>query len=365
MNQLNKDHAMIVRTQQPLNMGTPLHLLAAQRLTPTPLFFVRNHAPIPIIDPNTYRLTVDGLVDTALSLSLNDLRTRFESHCRVEATLQCAGNRRTELIARAPIPDELPWDTDAIGTATWEGVRLRDVLEAAGIKDSARHIAFVGLDQVVKQDKVFGFGGSIPLDKALSDEVLLVHTMNGEPLPMEHGYPLRVLVPGYIGARSVKWLSRITIQAEPSDNYYQAHAYKLFPPSVNERSVDWSGGVMLDHLNVNAVIFTPTHDETLRAGKTRISGYALTGHGRQLTQVCVSADGGARWHTITLNPRPPQEVWSWLFWETDLELPTGSHEIVAYAVDSAGDQQPSEVDAIWNFKGYMNNVWHRVPVQCT
>jgi sulfite oxidase len=221
------------------------------------------------------------------------------------------------------------------------------------------------LDQVVKQGKAFGFGGSIPLDKALSEEVLLVHTMNGEALPMEHGYPLRVVVPGYIGARSIKWLSRITVQSEPSQNYYQAHAYKLFPPAVNNTNVNWSQGVMLDHLNVNAVIFSPTHDQALPAGHTHINGYALTGHGRQIEQVRVSTDGGAHWHTITLEPRPPSEVWSWVFWETTLDLPRGEHEIVAYAIDSAGEQQPSDVDAIWNFKGYMNNVWHRVPVQAT
>ena len=355
---------MILRTQQPYNLGTPLHLLAQHHLTPVPLFYVRNHAAIPIVDPTTFRLTVDGLVDVPLTLSLNDLRTRFDSHT-VKATLQCAGNRRTELIEHAPVPDELPWDTDAIGTATWEGVRLHDVLDAAGIHPATQYIAFIGLDQVTKQDRTFGFGGSILLDKAMSEEVLLVHSMNGEPLPIDHGYPLRVVVPGYIGARSIKWLTRITLQTEPSENYYQAHAYKLFPPSVNNTSVDWSGGVMLDHLNVNAVIFSPTAQQALPAGRTRISGYALTGHGRQVEQVRVSSDGGDHWHVLLLRPRPKEDIWTWVFWETELELAHGAHEIVAYAIDSAGEQQPREVDAIWNFKGYMNNVWHRVQVQCT
>ncbi len=344
----------------PLNLGASPMLLRQTPITPTDVFFVRNHAPIPDINPDDYRLVIDGLVQRPLTLSLDELRRRFPAHT-VVATLQCAGHRRRELTEVQPIDAaEIVWDIDAVSTAVWSGARLRDVLDAAGPRPQAAHVAFLGLDLVDKiQD---GFGGSIPLDKALDADVLLAYEMNGAPLPPTHGYPLRVVVPGYIGARSVKWVGRITVQATPSTNYYQAHAYKLFPPSVTGATVNWEEGEMLGALPVNSFIITPRPGARLPAGELTVQGIALPGDAARIERVELSCDGGQTWRAATLTA-PPQQ-WAWCFWEATCSLPPGRHELVVRAADSAGHTQPASLRDVWNFKGYVNNAYHRVPVEC-
>ena len=220
---------MVVRGTEPYNAGPPLESLRASFLTPVPLFFVRNHGTVPVADAAAYRLTVSGLVDRELRLSLVALQREF-APSTVAATIQCAGNRRRELNAVRSIEGEIPWDAEAVGTATWTGVPLGAVLRAAGARALGRYVHLLGLDTVATDTQ--GFGGSIPLEKAMSPEVLLAYEMNGSPLLPVHGFPLRVVVPGYIGARSVKWLRSISVAAEPSRNYFQSHAYKWFPPHV-------------------------------------------------------------------------------------------------------------------------------------
>ena len=183
-----------------LNAGPPINQLAQDFVTPTELFFVRNHASIPDLDLDNYRLRVNGLVSEELSLSLSDIKNNFERHT-LTATLQCAGNRRKEMVSYKPIDDGLAWGIEAIGTAQWSGVRLGDILKAAGIcSDKAAHIAFLGLDGIMRDGARSPYGCSIPLEKALSCEVLLAYEMNGADLPLVHGCPLRVIVPGYVGA---------------------------------------------------------------------------------------------------------------------------------------------------------------------
>lgn len=349
----------IVRVEHPFNGGAPPSLAVQHVITPNDLFFVRSHADVPTVDPAAYRLTVDGLVRQPLSLSLDDLRG-FPQHTLV-AALQCAGNRRVEMEQVAPIPDEIIWGIEAVGNAEWGGVRLGDVLRAAGVDEAADlHAAFEGLDQNEKEGQHFPFGGSIPLEKALCREVLLADTMNGAPLPPVHGYPLRAVVPGYIGARSVKWLARITVQAQPSDNYYQARAYRLFPPDVDKESVDWAQGMMLGELPINALIGTPEDGATVRAGEVVVRGHALAA-GRRIERVDVSCDGGASWRQAALVS--DSALWGWRLWEARLRLTPGEHVLMARAWDSAAQTQPERVATIWNFKGYMNNAVHRVRVR--
>jgi sulfite oxidase len=304
-------------------------------------------------------LTVTGLVGTPLILPLDQLQRDFASKTIV-ATLQCAGNRRNELADIAPIPGEHIWEATAISTAEWMGVPLRDVLWAAGVNEAGKHVAFSGLDEEAKDGKRFHFGGSIPLDAALHEDVLLAYAMNGQTLPPEHGFPLRVVVPGYIGARSVKWLSSITVQGQPSDNYYQAHAYKLFPPQVCPETVDWSKGLMLGELPVNAVICDPLHGEAVSARQVTVSGYATAGGTRQIERVDVSLDNGETWIEANLSEENAPGVWR--FWEAQLELAAGDHQITVRAWDSAANTQPEDVRKIWNFKGYLNNAWHKVQI---
>jgi sulfite oxidase len=343
-----KHPALVVWTEEPLNAETPLDLLCRSPITPTELFYVRNHGPVPEVELGSYRLAVGGLVAEPLSLSLGDLG-RFE---RVTATaaMTCAGNRRSELAALTPIPGQAPWGPGAVGNAVWGGVRLRDVLRAAGADETAGHVAFAGLDQAVEDGERVEFGGSIPLDKALGPDVLIADEMNGEALPPLHGYPLRIVVPGYIGARSVKWLSTVTVQREPSDNYFQARTYRLLPVGSSAPE----DGFALGELPLSSAICLV---EKLERGRVRAQGYAITGGSRRVERVDVSVDGGASFATATLagESRPG----GWVLWEAEVEVPDGATELAVRAWDSAGSTQPEDPARLWNPKGYANNAWHR------
>jgi sulfite oxidase len=361
MTLFGKDPRLLVRQVGPFNGGPGPDALLSSFVTPNELFFVRNHGNVPEVDPGAFRLTVDGLVENPLSLSLADLQ-RFTRRS-VAATLQCAGNRRQEMMAVAPIPNELPWGTEAISNAEWSGVSLRDVLAAAGPRAGVLHAAFLGIDETERHGHRFNFGGSIPLEKAMNPEVLLADTMNGAPLPPVHGAPLRVVVPGYIGARSVKWVSRITLQEGPSDNYFQAKAYRLFPASVGADNVEWETGMMLEESPVNSVTCSPLEGDRLPAGPVTARGWAVAGGDRRVARVDVSTDGGNTWKTAKLEAGGDR--WTWTFWSAALDLPPGEHEILCRAFDSAAQTQPSDPSQVWNFKGYANNAWHRVRVSCS
>lgn len=357
---LGKHRRLIVRQESPFNGGPPPDLLTQTALTPNDLFFVRNHGEIPEIDPAAWRLSVGGLVRRPLSLTLEEIRHLPKA--TVTATLQCAGIRRQELALVEPIPHELPWGPEAVSTAEWSGACLSDILAAAEPRRRARHAAFVGRDETERHGERFCFGGSIPLAKAWGQEVLLAYEMNGEPLPPVHGAPLRVVVPGYIGARSVKWLTRIAVQESPSDNYFQAKAYRMFPSSMRPETVDYAAGFMLGELPVNSVICSPGEGESLPAGRVRIAGWAMAGGGRRVERVEVSADGGRTWTVAGVDDE--RGDWAWRLWNAELDLPPGSHEAVCRAWDSAAQTQPEHPSQVWNFKGYANNAWHRVRITC-
>ncbi|HWS83202.1 MAG TPA: molybdopterin-dependent oxidoreductase [Ktedonobacteraceae bacterium] len=350
---------LIVHQEQPFNAEPPGDLLRQSFLTPQEHFYVRTHGSIPMVDPTSYRLLLTGLVQRKQELSLDELRSMFPVHT-VTATLECAGNRRNELIAVKPIPGEVPWKADVIGTATWRGVPLREVLRAVGVEADARYVAFTSLDEAQFEGEKVSYGSSIALEKALSPDVLLAYEMNDEPLAPEHGFPLRVIVPGYIGARSVKWLREITLQEHPSTNPYQACDYKIFPPEITAKTVDWSRGKTIEDLTLNAVITTPQEGETVAAGPTRIQGYAITGEGVPVERVELSVDGGKTWTTANIGERAGP--YAWCFWEVTLALSPGDCQMIVRAWDASRQTQPEDVRPLWNFKGYMNNAWHRVKI---
>jgi sulfite oxidase len=349
------DPRLQIHSSEPLVGGPPLPLLRRHYVTPTELFYVRNHAPVPQIDPASFALEISGLVHDPLRLSVSELVERF-TRDSVTATVMCAGNRRSELMKVAPTPGEVPWGADGIGTAEWSGVRLRDVLEAAGLGDDAAHIAFAGIDQVTRHGETFGYGGSIPRDKALGAEVLIADRMNGAPLTPVHGFPLRVVVPGYIGARSVKWLARIHAQSDPSSNYFQAKAYRLFAPHETAESVRWEDGIPLGENSINAVICSPEPGAVVPPGAVTVQGFAIAGGDRRIARVDVSPDGGRTWVMAKLED---SRRWSWSFWEARFDLRRGPAELVARAWDTAANTQPERLESVWNFK---NNAWHRVPL---
>ena len=345
---------LVVRSAEPLNAETPLEALVRDEVTPTELFFVRNHGAVPAVDATTYRLAVDGMVEAPLSLSLAELEALGET-VSIPATLVCAGNRRAELDALRTIPRELPWDAGVIGHAVWRGVRLRDVLRAAGIGPGAAYVAFCGLDETEAEGDRIAFGASIPLAKALAPEVLLAWEMNGDPLRPEHGFPLRLVVPGYIGARSVKWLREVTVQERPSSNYFQARGYRLFPTDADGGALD-GGSIELGEISITSAVCRLEEDspDTLLA-----EGYALAGGMRTVERVDVSADGGSTWRRATLLGRA--EPGSWRLWRAEFEdaIVEGEPEIVVRAWDSSASTQPEAVSTVWNPRGYMNNAWHR------
>jgi hydroxyacylglutathione hydrolase len=350
-----KDPRLVIWSEEPLNAETPLDLLCDSTLTPNELFFVRNHGPIPEADPAAYRLTVRGLVGEPLTLSLENLRQRFE-HVTLDAVVSCAGNRRSELAAIAPIPGQAPWGAGATGNARWGGIRLRDVLQAAGLETGAAHVAFTGMDRCTEEGEVTPFGASIPLTKALAPEVLLADEMNGKPLPPAHGYPLRVIVPGYIGARSVKWLATITVQNQPSTNYFQARTYRLYPSRVRSETTP-EQGFSLGETPANSAICRPGQGAVINGPHVLVRGYALTGGTREIERVETSLDQGASFTTARILDE--HHAGAWRLWETELTLDPGVHELVVRAWDSAASTQPESPEGIWNLKGYLNNSWHR------
>ncbi len=360
MGSLDKHQETIVQAEQPFNAEPPLNLLRESFVTPQQLYYVRNHGSTPEVDPADYRLAISGLVERPLELSLEQIKNEFPKET-VMVTLNCAGNRREDLMKMIPMPGEIPWHAGAIGNARWSGVPLREILEAAGVKEDARHVAFEGLDEVEEGESP-NFGGSVPLKKAMSPDVLLAYEMNDEPLAPKHGFPLRAVVGGYIGARSVKWLSEITVQDAPSSNYFQAKSYRLFPPYVREEPADFSKGFPLGEISVNAAICRPMEGDSLPAGPVLVQGYAIAGGERSMERVDLSTDQGQTWVATDLLEEGEGHPWAWRFWEAELQFGPGRHQIVVRAVDSAADTQPEDASSIWNFKGYVNNAWHKVTV---
>ena len=354
---ITKRPDMVVHEQEPYNAEPPRSALAGQPITAIEAFYSRNHGVMPTTDPDTWRLTVDGLVEHTLSLSLEDLRRRFERH-EVVATLQCAGNRRAGLLAVRDIPGQHPWGPAATSTARWVGARLTDVLATAGLRPGASDVAFAAPDVAPEDQPPTPYGSSISLGKALSAEVLLAWEMNGEPLPVAHGAPVRVVVPGWIGARSVKWIERITVRDRPSDNFFQQSAYRLLPPEHGEPEP--GDGVELSAVALNSEILTPDDQALLTTGPIQISGYAFAGGDRAIVRVDVSADGGHTWQQADLDEQ--LSPWAWRLWHTTLTLPAGDHEIVARAWDSTAALQPEHAASLWNPKGYINNAWPSITV---
>ena len=350
---------LIVHSKEPFNAEPPTAQLRASFVTPVDGFYVRSHGDIPVIDPAAHRLHVTGRVATDLHLSMDELRARFTAQT-VTATLQCAGNRRADLQRVRPTSGEL-WAPGAVGNAVWTGIPLADVLRAAGAEmDPAFHVAFDCADQCQVDDRAIHYGVSIPMHKALHPEVLLAFDMNGAGLKAEHGAPLRLVVPGYAGVRSPKWLRTVTVQDAPSDNPHQAGDYKLFPPHVTAAMAAAAAGITINGLPLNSAICEPAPRACLPAGPATLCGYA-TAPDRAVVRVDVSLDGGRSWTQAELEDHAGSP-WTWTFWRATLDLPRGEHELAVRAWDDAGQTQPAQPDDTWNYKGYLSAAWHRVSV---
>lgn len=344
---------MIVHATMPFNSEPTRVALAAADITPVDTFYTRNHGQIPCVAERDWRLSVRGLVKREVVLTRHDLTTGFSAHT-VVATLQCAGNRRAGFNRIRQIEGEDPWGAGATSTAEWRGARLADVLQSAGVDlNNDLHVAFEAPDIAEEASPPQPYGSSIPLSKALSSEVLLAWEMNGVPLPSLHGGPVRLVVPGYIGARSVKWITDISVQDRPSDNYFQAQVYHLLPADADPD--DPSAGIPLSSVALNSEILVPDDGASLPAGQLTIRGYAYAGDDRGVARVDVSLDDGESWRQATLAPQ--RSPWSWRFWTLDVDVDPGALHILARAWDNTGALQPESAETLWNPKGYANNSW--------
>ena len=358
LNPFRKHPELIVHGGSPFNAEPPMPALRATYLTPQDLFYVRSHGTIPKLDAASHRVAVGGRVAHALNLSLADVKTRFAPRT-VRAVMQCAGNRRADLRAVRPVKGD-PWAGGAIGCADWTGTSLVEILDAAGAADDALHVAFTSADTCQASDGGAFFGVSIPMSKARERDVLVAYEMNGEALAAEHGFPLRLVVPGWAGVRSPKWLAAVTVQDRPSDAHQQAADYKLYPPDMRADTEDLSRGLTIEAMPLNSAIAEPVPGAALDAGPVEVRGYAVATD-RAVVRVDLSGDGGRSWTQATLEDHGASR-WGWTFWNGTLQLPPGEHEICVRAWDAAGQTQPALADDAWNFKGYLSTAWHRVRV---
>ncbi|HTT29132.1 MAG TPA: sulfite oxidase [Solirubrobacteraceae bacterium] len=358
MGRFGKRDDLVVHQQEPFNAETGIESLD-DPVTATDAFYVRGHGAVPEIDPAGWRLRVDGMVGRELSLSLETLREAFRERT-VTATLQCAGNRRSRLMVIRDIPGEAPWGPGATGTAIWTGIALADVLALAGPLPGASDVGFEGADLSPETAPVERFGGSIPLDKACRPEVLLAWAMNGKPLAAVHGAPLRVVVPGYIGARSVKWIERIELRSEPWAGYFQHVAYRLVPADGTPGP---GVGMPLGLVALNSEILSPRDGDTVPTGPVELRGYAFAGGDRYVARVDVSTDAGASWTQAELLDDLGR--WAWRHWRISVDLKPGIHELLVRAWDSSAATQPNDDAALWNPKGYVNNARPRIQVRAT
>jgi sulfane dehydrogenase subunit SoxC len=336
------------------NHGLPLEALAYE-LTPAGLHYLLVHYDIPVVDPPVWRLTVDGSVARELSLSLDDLRSR--PAVTLAVTLECAGNGRARL---SPRPVSQPWLLEAVGTAEWTGTSLRGLLEEAGLDGDALEVRFRGLDRGVEGGEEQQYERSLSLADALRDEVLVAYAMNGQPLPPQHGFPLRLVVPGWYGMTSVKWLERITVLDAPFGGYQQSRSYRV-------RMTPEEEGEPVMRMVPRSLMIPPgipdfaTRERRLGIGPCTVRGRAWSGFG-VIERVEVSADAGATWTDARLGHQASRWAWCSWEWQWDIRAP-GVYELCCRATDSAGNSQPLE--SPWNLGGYANNEVQRVTTVVT
>jgi DMSO/TMAO reductase YedYZ molybdopterin-dependent catalytic subunit len=330
------------------NHGMPLEALRWP-VTPVGLHYLLTHYDVPVVDPGSWRLAVHG--ERELELSLDELRTRPAAELTV--TMECAGNGRARF---DPRPVSQPWLNEAIGTARWRGTALRPLLEEAGVPDATVEVLLTGLDRGVEGGEEQAFQRSLPLDEALRDEVLLAYEMNGAPLLPQHGFPLRVIVPGWYGMTNVKWLGRIEFLETPFAGYQNSQGYRL-------RQTEEDEGVPLDRMRPRSLMVPPgipeflSRDRFLEAGEVLLEGRAWSGHA-PIASVEVSADGGSTWALAELEP--DGERWAWRGWAYRWQAERGDHLLCSRARDEAGNEQPLEMP--WNVGGYANNAVQTVRV---
>ncbi|HET7868773.1 MAG TPA: sulfite oxidase [Actinomycetota bacterium] len=320
-------------------------------ITPTELHYVLTHFDIPFIDSRSWRLSVGGNVARPLSLTLDEIRARASVSSPI--TLECAGNGRALLSRKTD--SWMPWLYGACSTAEWTGAPLGPLLDEAGVLDEAVEVLFTGADRGIEDGIVQHFERSLPLTEASRPEVLLAYEMNGVPLPARHGFPLRLVAPGWYGMASVKWLERITVLDEPHTGYMQT--------SFVMQQRDDDPGILVSRMAPRSLMVRPgmLNDDGVReldSVDLHVRGRAWSGWG-PIERVEVSLDGGATWGDARLEPLG--SAFAWVGWTFEAALPGGgSYELCSRATDTSGNVQP--VEESWNLGGFANNAVERVRV---
>lgn len=345
---------MLVRSARPQDLEMPLSGFS-DYITPVDHFFVRTHVYTPRVATNEWRLVVDGAVATPLTLTMGDVR-RLPT-VELVSVLECAGNGRGFYEPSVP---GLQWTNGAVGNGRWRGVRLADVLKKAGVKASAKEILFGGAD--VPIGTMPDFQRSIPVAKALDADTLLAYEMNGETLPVEHGFPLRVVAPGWAGDCWIKWLTSISVLDNEHDGFWMARAYRHPGRPVEPGTLIAPERMQpVTSLRIKSVIASPLDGSQVETGKlAMIRGVAWSGDGGAVTRVDISVDGGRRWEPATLR-RDQRTEFGWRQWDYRwTPQQEAYYTILARARDGAGNMQP--FDQEWNPSGYGWNVVPRVGV---
>ena len=361
LKKLGKHTGLTILNDKPWNIETPAHLLDDE-VTPADRMFLRNNGLMPTsIDPATWTLTIDGeAVTKPVSFTLAELKQKFTHHS-YRLVLECGGNGRAEF---DPPAKGNQWTVGAVQCAEWTGVRLKDVLNAVGVKSNAVYIGYYGGDTHLSgdPDKVVISRG-VPMAKALEDETLLAFAMNGKDIPLAHGHPLRLVVGGWPASASGKWLKRIAIRDRVHDGpKMTGDSYRVpcKPVEPGEKVPD-EGMCIIESMPVKSVITSPKSGAILDKGRTlEVRGHAWAGD-LSVKRMEVSIDFGASWQAADL--RPAHNRLAWQRWTAHVKFPeAGYYEVWARATDSSGRSQPMVVPG-WNPKGYLNNATHRIAVR--
>jgi sulfane dehydrogenase subunit SoxC len=335
------------------NHGMPLEALRYD-VTPAGLHYLLIHYDIPDVDATSWRLSIDGAVRTPVALSLDELRSR--PRVSLAVTLECAGNGRALL---EPHVESQPWLVEAVGNAVWTGTPLRGVLEDAGLDDGVQEIVLTGLDHGLDHEVEQDYQRSLPLGEAMRDDVLLAYEMNGAPLPPQHGFPLRVIVPGWYGMTHVKWLGSITAVTGPFEGFQMTGSYRIWSSDD-----DGEPGEPVTRIPPRALMRPPgfpdffTRHRVVERGEVELDGRAWSGVA-PIERVEVSVDGGETWRDARLGPLPASE-YAWRSWTSHWNAEPGEHVLACRATDATGATQPTRAD--WNRGGFQNNSIHLVPV---
>lgn len=332
------------------NHGLALELMRHD-ITPTGMHYLLTHFDVPFCNEKDWKLDISGEVEHPISLSMDELRSLEQIELAV--TLECAGNGRAHCEKRNR---SMPWHNEAVGTSKWLGTPLVDVLKKAGLRSTAVEISFIGADRGFDKGHEHYFGRSLTLEQAANRDILLVYGMNGAPLLPQHGYPLRLIVPGWYGMASVKWLNKIEVLDHAYEGFQQIETYR-FRKSREEP------GDPVSTIRVKSLMIPPglpdwySRKRVVDKGTVPVRGRAWSGNGLEIEKVEFSSDG-SNWQVATLEPRVGK--YAWAQWQTNWEAVPGEYEISCRATDAQGNTQP--LSPPWDVAGFGNNVIQRVPV---